>query len=107
MPRKHLSNRGQALILVTFALIPMFGLLGLVVDIGWMEFVRKSAQTAADAGAMAAVLQFQSTNFSTSFTSGVGAVVCQSSTSCSPAPGNFLHSGCDYAASNGFSSSGD
>src|SRR6267378_4216048 len=104
MPRKHLSNRGQALILVTFALIPMFGLLGLVVDIGWMEFVRKSAQTAADAGAMAAVLQFQSTNFSTNFVCGVGGIICQSPTSCDPAPGNYLHSGCDYATSNGFSS---
>ena len=98
------KRAGQALILVTFALIPMFGLMGLVADIGWMEFVRKSAQSAADAGAMAAVEQFQSTTFSTLFTCGVGGVVCQSPTSCNPAPGNYLHSGCDYAASNGFSS---
>ena len=109
MPSRLSRNRraGQALILVTFALIPLFGLTGLVVDLGWMEFVRKSAQTAADAGAMAALLQFQSTNFSTSFTCGVGGVVCQGPTSCNPAPGNFLHSGCDYAQLNGFSSSGD
>ncbi|PYT29005.1 MAG: hypothetical protein DMG57_13085 [Acidobacteria bacterium] len=98
------KSAGQALILVTFALIPMFGLMGLVVDIGWMEFVRKSAQTAADAGAMAAVLQFQSTNFATTFTCGVGGVICQSPTSCNPAPSSYLHSGCDYAQSNGFSS---
>jgi len=98
------KRAGQALILVTFALIPMFGLMGLVADIGWMEFVRKSAQSAADAGAMAAVEQFQSTTFSTLFTCGVGGVICQSPTSCNPAPGNYLHSGCDYAASNGFSS---
>ena len=48
----------------------MFGLLGLAVDLGWMEFTKKSAQTAADAAAMAALLQFQSTTFSTTFTCG-------------------------------------
>ena len=43
------NNRlGQALILVTLSLIPMFGLLGLAVDLGWMEFTKKAAQTAAD-----------------------------------------------------------
>ena len=99
------KRAGQALILVTFALIPMFGLMGLVVDMGWMEFIKKSAQSAADAGAMAALLRFQSTTFSTLFTCGVGGVVCQTTPiSCDPAPGNYLHSGCDYAALNGFSS---
>lgn len=109
MPFKKLTDRrrGQAVILVTLASVPLFGLLGLVVDLGWMEFVKKSAQTAADAAAMAAVLQFQSTVFSTNPTCGTGGVVCQSATSCNPAPTNYLHSGCDYAASNGFSASGN
>src|SRR5438132_1214719 len=48
-------HRGQALIMTTLALIPMFGLMGLAVDLGWMEFTKKSAQTAADAAAMAAL----------------------------------------------------
>ena len=99
-------HRGQALIMTTLALIPMFGLMGLAVDLGWMEFTKKSAQTAADAAAMAALLQFQSTTFSTTVTCGVGGVVCQAPTSCSPAPTSYLHSGCDYAQLNGFSSSG-
>src|SRR6476660_4661002 len=109
MRKKHSPNRhrGQALIMVTLALIPMFGLLGLAVDLGWMEFTKKSAQTAADAAAMAAVLQFQSTLFSTTVTCGVGGVVCQAPTSCSPAPTSYLHSGCDYAQLNGFSSAGN
>jgi Putative Flp pilus-assembly TadE/G-like len=109
MRKKHSPNRhrGQALIMTTFALIPMFGLLGLAVDLGWMEFTKKSAQTAADAAAIAAVLQYQSTNFSTTFTCGVGGIVCQAPTSCSPAPASYLHSGCDYAQLNGFSSSGN
>src|SRR2546423_1303619 len=104
MPARDLKSgrRGQTLILVSFALIPMFGLLGLVVDLGWMEFVKMSAQKAADAAAMAAILQFQSTVFSSSLSCGVAGVVCQSPTSCSPAPANYLHSGCLYAGLNGF-----
>ena len=100
------KRAGQALILITLGLIPMFGLVGLAVDLGWMEFVKKSAQTAADAAAMAAMLQFQSTTFSTTFTCGVGGVVCQAPTSCNPTPANYLHSGCAYAQLNGFSSAG-
>jgi hypothetical protein len=101
------KRTGQALIMVTMSLIPMFGLLGLVVDVGWMEFVKKQAQTAADAAAMAALLQFQSTTFSTDFACGVNGVVCQAPTSCNPTPNNYLHSGCLYAQLNGFSSSGN
>jgi hypothetical protein len=84
----------------------MFGLIGLAVDLGWMEFVKRSAQTAADAAAMAAMLQFQSTSYSSTFTCGVGGVICQAPTSCNPTPGNYLHSGCTYAQLNGFSSAG-
>ena len=108
MRTKHSADkRGQALIMTTLALVPMFGLMGLAVDLGWMEYTKKSAQTAADAAAMAALLQFQSTTFSTTVTCGVGGVVCQAPTSCSPAPASYLHSGCDYAQLNGFSSSGN
>jgi Flp pilus assembly protein TadG len=101
------KRRGQALIMITLSLIPMFGLLGLVVDVGWMEFIKKQAQTAADAAAMAALLQFQSTTFSSDLTCGTNGVVCQAPTSCSPAPSNYLNSGCLYAQLNGFSSAGN
>jgi hypothetical protein len=109
MRKKRSSNkhRGQALIMVTLALIPMFGLIGLAVDLGWMEFTKESAQTAADAAAISALLQFQSTTFSTDLTCGVGGVICQPPTSCNPAPNNYLHSGCAYAQLNGFSPSGN
>lgn len=103
---KH-PRSGQALILATLALIPLFGIIGLAVDLGWMEFTKKSAQTAADAAAMAAVLQFQSTNYSSDFTCGAGGVICQSPTSCATIASGFLKSGCDYAVLNGFPSSGN
>src|SRR5207245_1280712 len=106
--RQNASRRsGQVLIMTTMALIPMFGLLGLAVDLGWMEFTKKSAQTAADAAATAALLEFQATTFSTTFTCGVNGVICQAPTSCNPTPANYLHTGCDYAQLNGFSSSGN
>src|SRR5262245_33796476 len=94
MRKEHATNRhrGQALIMTTLALIPMFGIIGLAVDLGWMEFTKKSAQTAADAAAMAALLKFQSTSYSTDFTCGVSGVVCQAPTSCNPAMGTFLDS---------------
>jgi Putative Flp pilus-assembly TadE/G-like len=54
MRNRSAGRRGQALLLVTFALFAMCGLLGLAVDLGWGYFVKKSAQAAADAGALGA-----------------------------------------------------
>ncbi len=47
-------RRGQVIIMVTFALVSMMGMVGLTVDLGWMHFVKKRAQAAADAAALAA-----------------------------------------------------
>ena len=41
--------------MVTLSMILVFGMLGLVVDLGWGFFVKSSAQSAADAAALAAV----------------------------------------------------
>ena len=43
------------MVMVTFSLIAMAGLMGLAVDLGWSFFVQKEAQAAADGVAMAAV----------------------------------------------------
>ena len=37
-------RRGQVLLMVTLALVPLFGILGLVTDIGYMQFVKMSAR---------------------------------------------------------------
>jgi len=76
--------------MTTLCLIPMFGLVGLAVDLGWMEFIKKSAQTAADAAPMASLLQFQSTLYSTDFTCGVNGVICQPPTGCSTITTGYL-----------------
>ena len=49
------GRRGQALIMVTVALLAMSGLIGLAVDFGWSYYLRRTEQAAADAAAMAAV----------------------------------------------------
>ena len=51
------NRRGQVIVLVTLALIAMCGLMGLAVDFSWSFYKEKEAQLAADAAAMAAVLQ--------------------------------------------------
>ena len=43
--RRCCRRSGQVLLMVTFALIPMFGILGLVTDFGYMHFVKMSAHT--------------------------------------------------------------
>src|SRR5271170_4391403 len=59
MKRRHLQShrksRGQALVLVTLSLLAMCGIMGLAVDLGWSFYVKKEAQAAADAAALAAV----------------------------------------------------
>jgi len=42
----------------TLALVPIFGMMGSVTDIGYMHFIKESAQTAAEAAAQAAIIDF-------------------------------------------------
>ncbi len=100
--------KGQVVLLCTISLIPLLALLGLVVDIGWMRYLKTSAQTAADAAAMAAALKFHSTMGGSVFTCGVDGVVCQAPTSCDPMPSApYLRSACLYAQQNGFAAAGN
>jgi hypothetical protein len=80
--------------------------LGLVVDLGWSYYLKQSAQTAADAAALAAA----------AYASASGQPACGAATSCSDtatncpnpptAPGTDLDVGCLYAQSNGFVNNG-
>ncbi len=101
-PRKH---AGQALLMVTFAAIPLFGMVGLVVDLGYMQYVKKSTQAAADSAAYAAAIAFHSSNTGSSFSCG-GSIICQTTPQyCDPTiivPSNAIENGCLYAKQNGF-----
>ena len=99
------NQRGQILLFVTFAAIPMFAIIGLVTDLGYMQYVKKSTQSAADAAARAAIIEFHKANFGGSYSCG-GSVVCQATPQyCDPTmttPSNPIENGCLYAKQNGF-----
>jgi hypothetical protein len=105
MRNERSCKNGQTLVLVTLAILTIFGLLGLLVDFGWMHFRQEAAQTAADAAAAAAV-QAALAYSAGSYTCGSNNVGCQTSTLCpNPLhanPTNTLDIACAYAKTNGF-----
>ncbi len=90
----------------TLAMVPIFGIMGLVTDIGYMQFVKMSAQTAAEAAAQAAIIDFHATVGGASFTCGSSHVVCSSGSTTCPSnittPANSIEHGCMYAQKHGF-----
>ena len=103
--------RGQALLMATFCLVAMFGLIGLVTDLGWARFVKIQAQAAADSAAIAASeFVMKSAGQTGAITCGT-AIICQAETACpgsltSP-PTNSVQAACLYAQANGFVNSGN
>src|SRR5690242_4845176 len=91
------ARSGQISIMLALAMVPMFGLIGLVTDIGYMRFIKMSAQTAAEAAAMATVLDLHSTAGGAINGCG-GIVVCSSDPSACPVsittPTNSIQHGC-------------
>ena len=99
------GQSGQVIIMMTFALVVLFGMLGLVVDLGWAYFNRKSAQLAADSAVLAAVRKARVGAPSDSMDCGVNGVSCAAvPLDCSAIGGGNLQSACLYAARAGFSS---
>ncbi len=96
--------------MVTLLIVPICGIVGLVSDIGYMQFIKMSAQTAAESAAKAAIIQFHATVGGANYTCG-GNVVCATTETACPAtittPANALQNGCMYAIQNGFKSSGN
>jgi len=106
--RKFSARRGQALVMVTMSLVAMFGIIGLVVDLGWMRFTQRWAGTAADAAAIAAAqrgLDIVGDQEKISFACGSG-VTCQGATGCSSTPTSNLTNACQFAAQHGFTDGG-
>jgi len=96
-------KRGAVLIMVTFALLLMCGMLGLVVDLGWAYSVKKSAQTAADAAALAAVRAAKDNASSVAdFNCGPKAECAASPRFCSEGFVGNLQGACEYAQMHGF-----
>src|SRR3954469_22314753 len=76
--------------------VVLFGMLGLVVDIGWASWRKEACKTAAEAAAQAAVAAAKAGG-STNYT-------VPASTSCPSSPTNSTSAGagCLYAKQNGF-----
>jgi Flp pilus assembly protein TadG len=114
MNRRRKTSKGQALVLVTFALLAMCGVMGLVVDLGWSFYLKKAAQAAADAGALAAVQEAKirmNGNFSGFICVAGGPVECKAGqafcSSYGPTSTSNLNAACLYATTNGFADAGN
>jgi hypothetical protein len=104
------TRRGQALIMMTLIMAPLLGFLGLVTDVGYMHFVKMSAQTAAEAAAQAAMIDFSATTGTPKSCGDPANVVCSATPAACPAvittPQNSIERGCMYAKQHGFKSAG-
>ena len=58
MSAKTNRRDGQILLMVSLTVIPLFGMLGLVTDLGYMHYVKMTAQSAAEAAAQSAMIDF-------------------------------------------------
>src|SRR5215472_13984116 len=102
MNRAKQQQRGQAIIMVTLSMILIFGMMGLAIDLGWGFFVKRSAQAAADAAALAAARKAFST-FGQQ-----GSYACGTTLDCQPTPVSCttitntsnLYNGCQYGQKN-------
>lgn len=106
------SESGQALVMVTLALLAMCGLIGMAVDFGWSFYVRRAAQAAADSAALAAASHAldRVASGAVSLTCGAGGLSCPSDSSpaeCAGISDIDLAAACQYAGQNGFRSGGD
>jgi hypothetical protein len=89
-------------------MVPMIGMLGLVSDLGYMHYLKKSAQTAADAAALAAVYRFNKTIYGIGMDCSAAGWMCHSTAWSCPSntttASNPVQAACEYAGLNGFSS---
>lgn len=111
MSARNKRRTGQALVMVTLALFAMMGIIGLAVDLGWSFYVKKTAQAAADAAAIAATQRaLDQVGQAGTITCGVNAQ-CTGGTlyNCPEPPAAIntnLDSGCAYAGRNAFAPGG-
>lgn len=99
------NEKGQALPMITLSLVAMCGMMGLAVDLGWSFFVKRSAQTAADAAAQAAVQQvLDNVGQSGAILCSNTQIACQAMAPCNAAAN--LTTGCLYAQQHGFAAGG-
>jgi hypothetical protein len=97
---------GQAILIFTFGVTFLCGLLGLVVDVGYGYYIKQVAQAAVDSAAMSGAAMAQSLGGTCG-----NSVLCQSNTVCAANPTSppvtTFDTACLYARVNGFPSTGN
>src|SRR5712691_8565369 len=105
MMKQSTKEEGQALPMVTLSLLAMCGMMGLAVDLGWSLLVKRSAQTAADAAAQAAVQQvLDNVGQSGAILCSNTQIACQAVAPCNASAN--LTTGCLYSQQHEFSPGG-
>ena len=105
MERRNLLRKGQALVMVTFALLAIVGFAGLAIDFSYAYFLEKTMQVGADAAALATVQSARETaGSSTGITCG-NSGGCLSAAACTGISSGAANAGCLYAVQNGFARS--
>src|SRR5579862_5023331 len=92
--------------MTTLSLVPTVGLIGFVVDVGWMQFQKQSCLSAAISGAMAGARAAQNAS---QFVCDSG-VPCQGATACPASlttPTDPIQASCLYIQQNGFTNGGN
>src|SRR5215470_13581356 len=100
-------THGQAALFITLSIPVTFGMLSLVVDIGWSYWRREACKTAAQAAATAAAMTVSQAS---NYICGNGVTCTTTETACptSPTPPtDALMAGCLYAKQNGFTATGN
>lgn len=104
------TQRGQVLLMVTISLVAMIGMMALAVDLGWGNYVKRSAQKAADAAALAGVYRVYAEVGEEFLIPCSGETVCQEAAPCPvqlpSQPSNSVEAACLYAKNNGFEQQG-
>src|SRR3954452_24866769 len=102
MKVKRSTRSGQTTIMLSLAAVPLFGILGLAVDVGWAYFRHQAAQAAADSAAVAAAMAAYTNVSGGSLTCGASHIACYSSetpcpTTFNTTPADNIEAGCMYA----------
>ncbi len=104
-------ERGQMAVFLTLSVPVMVGLLGMIVDVGWLYWRREACLTAAQSGAIAAAayvaknvtLPLSSCNTTSAAWCSATATSCASTVPSSPS--NSFDAACEYVNANGFTTS--
>ncbi len=96
--------------MVTLSLVAMIGMMALAVDLGWGNYVRRSAQKAVDAAALAGAYRVFAQVGEEFTIPCTGETTCQDTAPCPltlpSQPTNSVEAACIYAKTNGFEQQG-